>query len=50
MIRRKGKKIKKSNLAYILDKPVEHSNMKPSFRRPNPAAFPLATQNKMILT
>lgn len=33
-------------MSHILDRPVEHSNMQPSLRAPNSAAFPLAMKQK----
>ena len=35
-----------AEMSNILDRPVEHSNMKPSLRAPNSAAFPLAMKHK----
>lgn len=36
-------------MSYVLDKPVDVSNMKPSLRGPYSAAFPEATKQKEIL-
>lgn len=40
----------KSNvMSYVLDKPVDVSNMNPSLRGPYSAAFPEATKQKELL-
>lgn len=46
-VRKKSKSISNEYIApHFLDRPVEVSNMYPSLRGPNSAAFPLAIHNK----